>query len=58
MAPNITRTASCKAWNTQVEYRSVEYMESHSDVQSNILREYHGAENSRGGGYFNILEKA
>ena len=47
-APNITRTVSRKAWNTPVKYRSLEYksdvMESHSDVQSNILKKGLGAE--------------
>ena len=67
MAPNITRTVSCKAWNTPVKYPSLEYksdvMESHSDVQSNVLKEGLGAEHPReinkykNQKYF-ILEKA
>ena len=51
MAPSITRTVSCKAWNTLVKYHSLEYkfdvMESYSDVQSNILKEGFGAEHLR-----------
>ena len=50
-APNFTRTVSCKAWNTHVKYHSLEYkfdvMESHSDFQSNFLKEGLGAEHLR-----------
>ena len=51
MAPNITRTVSCKARNTLVKYHCLEYkfdvIESYSDVQSNILKEGLGAEHLR-----------
>ena len=40
MAPNITRTVSCKAWSTPVKYHSLEYkfdvMESHSEMLNPI----------------------
>ena len=51
MAPHITRTVSCKAWNTPVKYHSLEYkfdvIESYSNVQSNILNEGLVAEHRR-----------
>ena len=51
MAPHIIWTVSCKAGNKPVKCQSVEYkfdvMESHIDVQSNILKAGLGAEHLR-----------